>query len=113
MSEFFLNSPSLLTNAQKDTLEFESENLPDELSEWIMKGRDENNDRKFKPEYLPQSITLGPNSMYYVTCKKECSFSSTLDESLPALARILKAAHTESSTAVVVSSSHSKKLRTS
>jgi hypothetical protein len=92
-----------LTSAQKDTREFEFENLPDELSEWISKNRDEDNDRKFKPEYLPQSIALGPDGMFCVVCKEESSFSSNFKESLPALARMLNAATEAKSTAGIVS----------
>ena len=92
----------ILTSMQKDKLEFEFENLTDELSDWIEKHRDEGNNRKFKPEYLPQNIALGPNGMYCVTCEKDSSISSNFSESLPALARILKDAKDTNSTAGMV-----------
>jgi hypothetical protein len=94
---------SILTSMQKDTMEFEFENLTDELSDWIKKHQD-NNDRKFKREYLPQSIALGPDGMYCVTCENDCSISSNFSESLPALARILRDAKDMDSTAGMVSS---------
>ena len=94
--------------AQKETQEYESENLPDELSDWIAKSRDEGSNRKFRTDYVPQSIALGPDGMYCVTCKAESSFSSNLDKSLPVLARILKDATEAKATAGIVSS-HSQR----
>jgi hypothetical protein len=70
--------------------------------------------RKLKPEYLPHSVSLGPDGMYCIISERECKYNFKLDSkgSLSALAEHLETANKAKSTAGLVGSSPLGILRT-